>query len=65
MSADHAPQQTRNAQAIQSATLTITLPGGKSWDDAVLNAIDKTETLPADTDGRVPGQLILVFRPKD
>ena len=39
--------------------------GVKSWDDAVLNAIDKTETLPADTDGRVPGQLILVFRPKD
>lgn len=39
--------------------------GVKSWDDAVLNAIDKTETLPADTDGKVPSQLILVFRPKD
>ena len=39
--------------------------GIKSWDDAVLNAIDKTETLPADTDGKVPSVLILVFRPKD
>ena len=39
--------------------------GVKSWDEAVLNAIDKTATLPADTDGRVPSQLILVFRPKD
>ena len=39
--------------------------GIPSWDDAVLNAIDKTETLPADTDGRVPSQLILVFRPRD
>lgn len=39
--------------------------GIKSWDEAVLNAIDKTETLPADTDGKVPSQLLLVFRPKD
>lgn len=39
--------------------------GVKSWDDAVLNAIDKTETLPPDVDGRVPPSLLLVFRPKD
>ncbi|MFZ3220511.1 MAG: cell envelope integrity protein TolA, partial [Rhodoferax sp.] len=39
--------------------------GVKSWDDAVLNAIDKTETLPPDVDGRVPSSLLLVFRPKD
>jgi colicin import membrane protein len=39
--------------------------GVKSWDDAVLNAIDKTETLPPDVDGRVPSSLILIFRPKD
>lgn len=39
--------------------------GIKSWDDAVLNAIDKTEVLPRDVDGRVPPSLTLVFSPKD
>ena len=39
--------------------------GNKAWDDAVLKAIDKTETMPRDTDGRVPSPMILTFRPKD
>jgi colicin import membrane protein len=39
--------------------------GVKSWDDAVLNAIDKTEVLPRDVDGRVQPMLTLVFSPKD
>jgi colicin import membrane protein len=39
--------------------------GVKRWDDAVLNAIDKTEVLPKDTDGRVPSMLIISFRPND
>ncbi|MCF8212180.1 MAG: cell envelope integrity protein TolA [Rhodoferax sp.] len=39
--------------------------GVKAWDDAVLNAIDKTEVLPKDVDGRVPTSLIISFRPKD
>jgi colicin import membrane protein len=39
--------------------------GVKSWDDAVLNAIDKTEVLPRDVDGRVPPALTLIFSPKD
>jgi colicin import membrane protein len=39
--------------------------GIKSWDDAVLNAIDKTEKLPPDTDGRVIPSLTLGFRPRD
>jgi colicin import membrane protein len=39
--------------------------GVPSWDDAVIRAIDKTEVLPRDTDGRVPPVLILEFRPKD
>jgi colicin import membrane protein len=44
----------------------LTKPSGvKSWDDAVLNAIDKTEVLPRDTDGRVPTSLVISFRPKD
>ncbi|WP_114972407.1 cell envelope integrity protein TolA [Rhodoferax ferrireducens] len=37
----------------------------KSWDDAVLRAIDKTEKLPRDVDGRVPNSLVISFRPKD
>ena len=39
--------------------------GVTSWDEAVLRAIDKTETLPKDTNGLVPTPLRLVFRPKD
>ena len=39
--------------------------GDKAWDEAVLKAIDKTEVLPRDVDGRVPSALIISFRPKD
>ncbi len=39
--------------------------GVKSWDEAVINAIDKTEKLPPDVDGRVIPSLTLGFRPKD
>ena len=39
--------------------------GIKAWDDAVLKAIDKTEVLPRDTDGRVPPALVISFRPRD
>ncbi len=38
--------------------------GNKAWDTAVLRAIEKTETLPRDTDGRVPSAMTLVLRPK-
>jgi colicin import membrane protein len=38
--------------------------GVKSWDNAVLRALDKTETLPRDADGRVHTPLIIEFRPK-
>jgi colicin import membrane protein len=44
----------------------LTHPSGvKSWDDAVLRAIDKTETLPRDIDGRVITPLVISFTPKD
>jgi colicin import membrane protein len=36
--------------------------GVKSWDEAVLRALDKTEILPRDTDGRVHTPLIIEFR---
>jgi colicin import membrane protein len=39
--------------------------GVTSWDEAVLRAIDKTETLPRDTNGQVPASLVISFRPKD
>jgi colicin import membrane protein len=39
--------------------------GNKAWDEAVLRAIDKTETFPRDVDGRVPPVLNIGFRPKD
>jgi colicin import membrane protein len=38
--------------------------GVKSWDEAVLRALDKTEVLPRDVDGRVPSPLHIGFRPK-
>jgi colicin import membrane protein len=39
--------------------------GNKAWDEAVLRAIDKTEVLPKDTDGRVPPVIVLGFKPLD
>ena len=39
--------------------------GNTAWDNAVLKAIDKTETLPRDTDGRVQPVMVISFKPKD
>jgi TonB family protein len=39
--------------------------GNRDWDEAVLRAIDKTEVLPRDTDGRVPSTINITFKPKD
>ncbi|MFG6449181.1 cell envelope integrity protein TolA [Roseateles sp. BYS180W] len=39
--------------------------GDSEWDRAVLRAITKTEVLPRDTDGRVPAQLEIAFRPRE
>ena len=39
--------------------------GNAAWDQAVLRAIDRTGTLPRDTDGRVPSSLIIGLRPQD
>lgn len=39
--------------------------GVANWDEAVLKAIDKTETLPRDEDGVVPSPMTIIFRPKD
>lgn len=39
--------------------------GSPAWDEAVLRAIDRTATLPRDTNGRVPSPMLIRFRPKD
>jgi colicin import membrane protein len=39
--------------------------GVKVWDDAVLRAVDKTEILPRDVDGRVPPVIEIDFKPRE
>ncbi len=39
--------------------------GNKAWDDAVLRAIDRTDMLPRDIDGRIPSSMELAFRPDE
>jgi len=39
--------------------------GNKEWDEAVLRALDRTEVLPRDTDGRVPSNMVISFRPRE
>jgi colicin import membrane protein len=39
--------------------------GNAEWDEAVLRAIDRTGSLPRDSDGRVPPLISITFRPND
>lgn len=39
--------------------------GVRSWDEAVINAVIKTQVLPRDVDGSVPPSFIIEFRRKD
>jgi colicin import membrane protein len=39
--------------------------GLRAWDDAVVRALEKTEVLPRDVDGRVHSPVIISFRPRD
>ncbi len=39
--------------------------GNASWDEAVLRAIDRTATLPKDTNGTVPSAMVIGLRPLD
>lgn len=56
--------KTSNDGTVLSRRLTSS-SGNKEWDDAVLRAIDRTQTLPRNTDGTVPSTLQINFRPKD
>ncbi len=63
------PRAEVEVRAAPDGTITgaklIQSSGNKAWDDAVLRALQKTETLPRDVDGRVPSSLVIGFRPKD
>jgi len=63
------PRAVVEVRAAPDGTITgkrlIQSSGNKAWDDAVLRALDKTETLPRDIDGRVPSALEIGFRPQD
>lgn len=48
-----------------SARRIVKPSGSPAWDEAVLRAIDRTGSLPRDTDGRVPPSLIIGLRPLD
>jgi colicin import membrane protein len=37
--------------------------GNRDWDDAVLRALDRTEVLPRDVDGRIPSPMTIDFTP--
>ena len=43
----------------------LTSSGSAAWDETVLRAIDKTEVLPKDVDGRVPPIIVITFTPND
>ena len=47
------------------STRLLKSSGHKAWDDAVIKALEKTEVLPRDLDGRVPPLMVISFRPKD
>ena len=46
-------------------TRIVKSSGNRAWDEAVVRALQKTETLPRDVDGRVPPILVIGFRPQD
>ena len=39
--------------------------GIKEWDDAVQRAVERTQVLPRDIDGRVPSSMVIAFRPRE
>lgn len=63
------PQATVEVKAGPDGTIIgkrlLKSSGVPAWDEAVLRAIDKTEVLPRDTDGRVPPTLEISFRPHE
>ena len=63
------PQAVVRVRAAPDGTITSAVisksSGNKAWDDAVVRALEKTDKLPRDIDGRVPSDLEIHFRPQD
>ena len=63
------PEAVIEVRAVPTGTIIgrrlVKSSGSNEWDEAVLRAIDRTGSLPKDTDGRVPATVEIVFRPKD
>lgn len=63
------PRAEVEVRALPDGTITgrklLKSSGNSAWDEAVLRAIDRTATLPKDENGKVPGVLVLGFRPLD
>jgi colicin import membrane protein len=43
----------------------LTSSGVPAWDAAVLRAVERTEVLPANEQGKVPSAIVIEFRPRD
>ncbi|MCY1509990.1 protein TolA [compost metagenome] len=39
--------------------------GNSAWDNAVLRAVERSDPLPRDEDGKAPASFTITFRPKD
>ena len=63
------PRAEVRVRAAPDGTITgvqlVQSSGNKAWDDAVVRALHKTDTLPRDTNGKVPSELLIGFRPQD
>jgi len=63
------PRAEVRVRAAPDGTITsvqlVKSSGNKAWDDAVVRALHKTETLPKDTNGTVPSEFNFGFRPQD
>jgi colicin import membrane protein len=44
--------------------LLVKSSGSKAWDEAVVRALERTESLPPDTDGRYPSPVDIAFKPR-
>jgi colicin import membrane protein len=49
---------------ILSAKLTVSSKN-EAWDQAVLDAIEKTGSLPRDENGKMPSKISFTFKPRD
>ncbi len=67
--ARHLPTAAEEAHTSPDGTIVgrklLQSSSDKNWDEAVLKAHDKTETMPRDVDGLVLPALVISFRPKD